>query len=801
MLRGFLYRVLFTHVLVILMMAALSQPATITGQPPRFNPAIASFRKTMQSDGSIFQYNATAKTKAQQLVVAGTWTVNVGNTDLYYPLLSRFTQDGDHEWSVLIGPGPSPMAQIGAVTAIHITSSGEILAAGFVNTDKSKDIQYPYEDAFVTRISTTGEIIWFMTYDRNRADCLRENMFRPFQITEGERDEIIVAAEMFNCITEVHSLIVMKLDKAGQVVWSSAYLHPINLSYRSGIDIDRSRISFWGTSPVSNTTGEQYLDLFQFDYNTGSMVNRRSWQLFSFSNDPENSFGGNVIRSQRLKNGNIQVYGTTAKAYDNFSSGRAHFSVIEFTPVYEFLHGYNIVPSGSDSGTVLLNITADENGMVLFNRLYKKSQARFNYAIGTAQKGLILHQRLFDHARSNFTGPEPLQIFDDSSFSFLNLYGQTIDFYTLNNNDIDTGCLGNTNPAELLFETQPVDYIPLYPSMPGRQTDTIQATDNSFHSIKINVDGDGNRINLGPDLIICQGNMVTIKAPPGFVSYQWNTGFTGNELIADRSGLYHCTVRDECGLTYKDSVYVMDKTSVELLNGKEITICKNERLQVQAETGFSMYRWGPEYNMVSNPASSSLIATPGTDTIYYVQAENESGCIFMDTIIVKVKQAPAFTLGPDKKICPGDSLVLSPSFSFRSYVWSTGSTSRDIRAGKSGHYILTAYTAEGCMASDTVTITLNNCGSSFFMPNAFTPNYDGLNDQIRPVIKGNVVQYKLFIYNRWGQVVFSSSGLAHGWDGKIKGQMQDPQTYSWLCTWQLEGGEVNMRKGSVTLIR
>jgi gliding motility-associated-like protein len=330
--------------------------------------------------------------------------------------------------------------------------------------------------------------------------------------------------------------------------------------------------------------------------------------------------------------------------------------------------------------------------------------------------------------------------------------------------------------------------------------DTINAENNGFQAELVNIQ-QGNRLDLGPDLVLCNGNAITISAPAGFSTYVWSNGFTGASQVVINPGIYHCTVTDFCGLTFTDTIMVVDNGSVELIKAEEVSVCKDERLEVSAEQGYVRYRWGPEYNLINNPASPGLIAKPAMDTVYFVQAENNTGCILYDTIRIKVKQPLSFTLGPDKSICPGDSILLRASQVFRTYLWNDGSASADLLVKKSGQYILTGFTAEGCRSSDTLLITLKDCGSSFIMPNAFTPNGDGLNDFIKPIIKGNLLQYQMHIYNRWGQLVYSSKDPFQGWDGKLNGIIQGPQAYTWQCSWQVEGGELKMNKGSLILIR
>ena len=82
-----------------------------------------------------------------------------------------------------------------------------------------------------------------------------------------------------------------------------------------------------------------------------------------------------------------------------------------------------------------------------------------------------------------------------------------------------------------------------------------------------------------------------------------------------------------------------------------------------------------------------------------------------------------------------------------------------------GTYWLGVTANGGCPGRDSVVVTPKTCLTGFYMPSAFTPNHDGKNDLFKPVIGGVALQYKLTIYNRWGQVVFSSGDPAKGWDG------------------------------------
>ena len=87
------------------------------------------------------------------------------------------------------------------------------------------------------------------------------------------------------------------------------------------------------------------------------------------------------------------------------------------------------------------------------------------------------------------------------------------------------------------------------------------------------------------------------------------------------------------------------------------------------------------------------------------------------------------------------------------------------------------------------------------MPNAFTPNDDGRNDLIRPIVVGELVKYEFAIYNRWGQVVFRSLDPGVGWDGRINGHIQAADQFVWTCMYQFAGEEITSAKGVFLLLR
>jgi gliding motility-associated-like protein len=142
------------------------------------------------------------------------------------------------------------------------------------------------------------------------------------------------------------------------------------------------------------------------------------------------------------------------------------------------------------------------------------------------------------------------------------------------------------------------------------------------------------------------------------------------------------------------------------------------------------------------------------------------------------------------------------------YLWSpgTGLSNRDIpdpvaELNDDITYILEVTTQAGCFAFDTMNVRVFKTAPDIFVPTAFTPNSDRLNDFLVPIPAG-ISELEFFrVYNRWGELVFSTSEVGKGWDGKINGKEQGTDTFVWYVRGRDYTGKTIFKKGSSTLIR
>lgn len=178
-------------------------------------------------------------------------------------------------------------------------------------------------------------------------------------------------------------------------------------------------------------------------------------------------------------------------------------------------------------------------------------------------------------------------------------------------------------------------------------------------------------------------------------------------------------------------------------------------------------------------------------------------CGTSDTITqtVNIKNPPVVSLGNDTTICGTCSLTLDGGKGMDDWLWQDGSRSQYYEVQKTGIYFVTVR-KNGCMASDTIRITKGP--ARVYMPNAFTPNGDGINDFFGPVIAEPPEIYHLIIFNRSGKVIFESYNTNTGWDGYFSGKPAPAGVYSWKMIYKLSinnDTESVKKTGTVLLIR
>jgi gliding motility-associated-like protein len=135
-----------------------------------------------------------------------------------------------------------------------------------------------------------------------------------------------------------------------------------------------------------------------------------------------------------------------------------------------------------------------------------------------------------------------------------------------------------------------------------------------------------------------------------------------------------------------------------------------------------------------------------------------------------------------------------------SYVWDTDPVQTEATAINlpPGTYTVIVTDSAGCKVSDTITIS--DAPNVFAVPNAFSPNGDGLNDEFT-VIQSNVSEFEMFIFNRWGELLYYTTDLNEGWDGRYEQKEAEIGAYVYVIKAAFFDGSSLEKKGNVTLLR
>ena len=343
-----------------------------------------------------------------------------------------------------------------------------------------------------------------------------------------------------------------------------------------------------------------------------------------------------------------------------------------------------------------------------------------------------------------------------------------------------------------------------------RVTDIYQCvnTDSVFVDVKRFV-----TINAGNDTTICQGDEITLQPISDALLYAWSPPTTlkdGTVKYPKATPLATTTYSvigniGKCQSSDRVTITVVPYPKANA--GKDAAICIDSSIVLQASggTGFS---WNPPM-FLSDASIPNPVAKPEYDMQYIVTVTENSGCPkgVNDTVLVKVFPRIIANAGQDTIVVINQPVQLQGSGG-DIYIWApaTGLNNANIvnpvaTLRNNQQYIMTAKNAAGCFGTDTMNIVVYKVDAGMYLPNAFTPNNDGLNDIFRPIPLGIKTFLSFKIFDRFGNLIYSTSRPKAGWDGTLNGKPLDQAIFAWVVeAIDYENNKI-FKKGSVMLIR
>lgn len=335
-------------------------------------------------------------------------------------------------------------------------------------------------------------------------------------------------------------------------------------------------------------------------------------------------------------------------------------------------------------------------------------------------------------------------------------------------------------------------------------------------TIKVNV-LDYITVQLPADTTICQTDSITLRPVSHGLQYSWTpvTGLNNSSIKYPRTApltntTYHVEARlGKCGASGNTTVIVVPYPQV--IGAGDTTICFGNTARLQATTTAAYYQWTPANSMMYSNTLSPITG-PSVTTMYYVTVTDTLGCPkpVKDSVLVAVLPRVKAFAGNDTSVVVGQPLQLKATGG-TTYLWTPGIalSSRNIDNPvaiysaelDSVTYTVRVFSAEGCHADDNITVKIFTTAPEIFVPSAFTPNSDGRNDVLKPVLAGMKRLDFFRIFNRWGEQLFYTREEGKGWDGRANGADQPSGTYVFTVQALDYTGKTVQRKGTIVLIR
>lgn len=309
-------------------------------------------------------------------------------------------------------------------------------------------------------------------------------------------------------------------------------------------------------------------------------------------------------------------------------------------------------------------------------------------------------------------------------------------------------------------------------------------------------------INIGNDTILCNGESVNIDVSiANAESYTWSDGTGGPIISITDPGSYTVTITNVCNSVTDDiSVNFVPLQAIDVNLGADTILCPGEIYTLDATwIGGIQYVW--------QDGSTDPIYPVSEAGFYEVQILAACGEVGMASVEIDFDETElSLNLGSDSLLCEEDGFHVIDVFdpNAEEYIWSDGSTNSSLQITENGIYGVTI--TDRCnVLMDEVNLDFTNCTvCEVYVPNAFSPDFNGYNDYFLPYSNCSLLNYSMKIFNRWGALVYTSTNPDEGWDGRFNNKDISEGVYIYLLEFEVNQRGENIPKklsGDVTVVK
>lgn len=279
-------------------------------------------------------------------------------------------------------------------------------------------------------------------------------------------------------------------------------------------------------------------------------------------------------------------------------------------------------------------------------------------------------------------------------------------------------------------------------------------------------------------------------------------------------GTYHVQASMDNGCTATAQVTVSSSLANASIS-PDISICADDtaRIELSGLDPGSTIHWEPEASVLNGQGTAAIEVQPIAPTYFVATVTSPTGCIWTDSTLVEVSlmSGSIVTASVDQEIVLAGTTVhlLATPGSGVTYSWEPADlvSNAHIASPTATVYGTTTFVvtvSDGtCTGIDSVKVRVHElvCDDpDIFVPDAFTPNDDGSNDLL--FVRGrHITDMDLKVFDRWGELVFSTTDQSVGWDGKYKGKLVEPAVFVYWLEATCADGQRYFTKGNVTVIR
>ncbi len=369
-----------------------------------------------------------------------------------------------------------------------------------------------------------------------------------------------------------------------------------------------------------------------------------------------------------------------------------------------------------------------------------------------------------------------------------------------------TGSMIDANTATpKVFPTDTSTYIVTLNENGCIASDTVQVAVLPFITVQ-----------LPADTTICAGDSIQLRPQSQALQYKWTPAASLN--TAD---LKFPMAAPGITTTYELTASLgqcMEKASMTVkvvpypkaAAGADTLICYGTAAQLRGNVSGASFNWSPAATL-QNGATLSPLAKPLSTTAYVLTVLDDKGCPkeVSDTVLVQVVPRIEADAGRDTVVVAGQPLQLQatggeiyswfPPISLNDPLLPNPIAILDGTQEKVTYYA--TIVRDGCLAVDSIHVIVYKTGADILVPNAFTPNGDGRNDVFRPHLVGMKSLESFQVFNRWGELIYTTRTLGQGWDGRLHGAPQASGTYVFLAAGTTYDNRKIVRKGTLVLVR